>query len=71
MATTFQPAQCVLCGHYLTLIEEYGRKRCTDPAHWLAAGRLASQDFYAMARIAAMAQQEALPPPPISRFRSC
>jgi hypothetical protein len=53
-----EPKQCTICGYYLTTSAEYTGRRCLDPAHWQAAGLLASSDFYPMARIAAQAHAE-------------
>ncbi len=55
---THQPAQCAICGCYLTMGEEYVGNRCLDPAHWQAAGLLSSDDFYPMARLTARAHLE-------------
>ena len=56
--TTSHPTACAICGDYLTSSERYAGQRCLDPAHWQAAGVLASTDYYAMARIAALSQAE-------------
>lgn len=53
MTTTYQPYQCPICGGYLTTAEEYALSRCHNPGHWLAAGLLEANDFYAMARVVA------------------
>ena len=50
-----EPGRCTICDYYLTTVEEFAGQRCLDPAHWQAAGVLASSDFYPMARIAARA----------------
>lgn len=49
---------CAICGHYLTTSEKYAGQRCLDPGHWQATGKLASTDFYSMARLAAQARRE-------------
>jgi hypothetical protein len=53
-----EPQHCMFCGYYLTTLEKYAGSRCVDPAHWQAAGMLAANDFYPMARIAAGAHAE-------------
>jgi hypothetical protein len=53
-----EPGICLICGHYLTTIDVYTGHRCLDPGHWQAAGLLAPNDFYPMARLAAQAQAE-------------
>jgi len=58
LAETHQPAQCTICGYYLTIGEEFAGYRCLDPAHWQAAGLLTASDFYPMARLAAQAHLE-------------
>lgn len=58
MTDVNEPEGCPICGGYLTTIEKYAGFRCFDPGHWQAAGRLASTDFYPMARIAAQASVE-------------
>ncbi len=55
MVTPKETDRCPLCGEYLSISEEYIGYSCVDPSHWLAAGRLAPQDFYAMAQVAARA----------------
>lgn len=57
-AGTAKPKCCAICGYYLTTLEQYAGSRCVDPAHWQAAGLLASNDFYPMAQIAAGANTE-------------
>ena len=58
MITTSQPCQCSLCGGYLTTAREYALSRCHHPGHWLAAGLLEANDFYAMAVVVASGRNE-------------
>ena len=52
------PKCCRICGRYLTTVEEFTGYRCLDPGHWQAAG-LSPSDFYAIARVAAIGEQDA------------
>jgi hypothetical protein len=60
MTAISPPHQCLHCGGYLTMNNENPGHRCTDPAHWLAAGVLAQDDFYSMAQVIASTRT---PPP--------
>lgn len=48
------PRLCPICSRYLTTAREYGSGRCLDPAHWIAAGELSSDNFYELARVVAV-----------------
>ena len=56
--TTNKPTYCAICGYYLTSNERYVGQRCLDPGHWQAAGKLASTDYYVMARLTALSHSE-------------
>ncbi len=58
MTTTLRPDRCPICGYYLTLAVEFAGCRCIDPAHWQAAGKLASRDYFPMAKIVSAASIE-------------
>lgn len=46
-----QPECCPICGDYLTTAIQFNGYRCADPSHWLAAGRVASTDYYRLAEV--------------------
>jgi hypothetical protein len=49
-------AYCPICGRALNLAKPNGAD-CIDPAHWLAAGVVAADDYYAIAQLEGLAEQ--------------
>jgi hypothetical protein len=58
MITSSCPRLCPICSRYLTTAKEYGSGRCVDPGHWIAAGELSSDNFYELARVAAVIRNQ-------------
>jgi hypothetical protein len=53
-----KPGRCAICGYFLTSSEIYAGYRCLNPGHWQAAGLLAPNDYYLMAKITAKSNAE-------------
>ena len=51
MCPSEKPECCPICGNYLTIALQFNGHRCADPSHWLAAGYVASTDYYRLAEV--------------------
>jgi hypothetical protein len=49
---------CPICGRTLSLVCADAGADCADPAHWLAAGRVATNDYYTLAQLIALGRQK-------------
>ena len=56
MTVNTQSRRCPICSGMFTSESRSIDDRCQNPAHWQAAGMLASTDYYQMARITAGAE---------------
>ncbi len=56
--TTNTPNNCKICNHYQTTDTQFTGNRCLNPGHWQATGQLEPHDYYQMAELSALAQEE-------------